>query len=187
MIYPQKLNSKKSNLILKIGVLMSVFIAILLIVINKLTTPRIPWAAIANGGIIYAWIVLFYSIRKNINIAGHVLLQTIAISILTIYIDYELKFKGWSIDIVVPILVIISNITMLVLTIVSHKEFIKYAIYQLLIVLFSLLPIILVTENMVQNKTLSIVASVISILNLGLSLILCAKDVKEAVIRKFHM
>ena len=79
MIYPQKLNSKKSNLILKIGVLMSVFIAILLIVINKLTTPRIPWAAIANGGIIYAWIVLFYSIRKNINIAGHVLLQTIAI------------------------------------------------------------------------------------------------------------
>ena len=187
MIYPQKLNSKKSNLILKIGVLMSVFIAILLIVINKLTTPRIPWAAIANGGIIYAWIVLFYSIRKNINMAGHVLLQTIAISLLTIYIDYELKFKGWSIDIVVPILVIISNITMLVLTIVSHKDFIKYAIYQLLIVLFSLLPIILVTENMVQNKTLSIVASVISILNLGLSLILCARDVKEAVIRKFHM
>ena len=187
MIYPQKLNSKKSNLILKIGVLMSVFIAILLIVINKLTTPRIPWAAIANGGIIYVWIVLFYSIRKNINMAGHVLLQTIAISLLTIYIDYELKFKGWSIDIVVPILVIISNITMLVLTIVSHKDFIKYAIYQLLIVLFSLLPIILVTENMVQNKTLSIVASVISILNLGLSLILCARDVKEAVIRKFHM
>lgn len=187
MIYPQKLNSKKSNLILKIGVLMSVFIAILLIVINKLTTPRIPWAAIANSGIIYAWIVLFYSIRKNINIAGHVLLQTIAISLLTIYIDYELKFKGWSIDIVVPILVIISNITMLVLTIVSHKDFIKYAIYQLLIVLFSVLPIILVTENMVQNKTLSIVASGISILNLGLSLILCARDVKEAVIRKFHM
>ena len=187
MIYPQKLNSKKSNLILKIGVLISVFIAILLIVINKLTTPRIPWAAIANGGIIYVWIVLFYSIRKNINMAGHVLLQTIAISLLTIYIDYELKFKGWSIDIVVPILVIISNITMLVLTIVSHKDFIKYAIYQLLIVLFSLLPIILVTENMVQNKTLSIVASVISILNLGLSLILCARDVKEAVIRKFHM
>ena len=166
---------------------MSVFIAILLIVINKLTTPRIPWAAIANGGIIYVWIVLFYSIRKNINMAGHVLLQTIAISLLTIYIDYELKFKGWSIDIVVPILVIISNITMLVLTIVSHKDFIKYAIYQLLIVLFSLLPIILVTENMVQNKTLSIVASGISILNLGLSLILCARDVKEAVIRKFHM
>ena len=187
MIYPQKLNSKKSNLILKIGVLLSVLIAILLVTINKLTTPKIPWAAIANGGIIYVWIVLFYSIRKNINMAGHVLLQTIAISLLTIYIDYELKFKGWSIDIVVPILVIISNITMLVLTIVSHKDFIKYAIYQLLIVLFSVLPIILVTENMVQNKTLSIVASGISILNLGLSLILCAIDVKEAVIRKFHM
>lgn len=187
MIYPQKLNSKKSNLILKLGLLISVLLAILLVVINKLTSPQIPWAAIANGGIIYVWIVLFYSIRKNINIAGHVLLQTIAISCFTVYIDYELRFRGWSIDIVVPILVIISNIAMLVLTIVSHKKFIKYAIYQLLIVLFSLVPIIFVTENMVQNKTLSIIANGISILNLGVSLVLCARDVKEVMIRKFHM
>ena len=69
MIYPQKLNSKKSNLILKLGVVLSVIVAILLVLINKLTTPQIPWAAITNGGIIYIWIVLFYSIRKNINIA----------------------------------------------------------------------------------------------------------------------
>ena len=34
----------------------------ILVIINKLTTPEIGWAAIANGGIIYVWIVLFYSI-----------------------------------------------------------------------------------------------------------------------------
>lgn len=73
--------------------------------------------------------VLFY--KKNINIAGHVLLQTIAISLLTVYIDFELQFKGWSINMVIPILVITSNIAMLILTIVSHKQFIKYVIYQL--------------------------------------------------------
>ena len=187
MIYPQKLNSKKNNLILKFGLLISVIVAILLVVINKLTTPQIPWSAIANGGIIYVWIVLFYSIKKNINIAGHVLLQTITISLLTVFIDHKLGFKAWSIDIAIPILVIISNITMFVLTIVSYKKFIKYAICQLIIVLFSVLPVIFVTENMVQNKVLSIIASGISVVNLGLSLILCARDVKDAVIRKFHM
>lgn len=187
MIYPQKLNSKKSNLILKLGVVLSVIVAILLVLINKLTTPQIPWAAITNGGIIYIWIVLFYSIRKNINIAGHVLLQTIAISLLTVYIDFELQFKGWSINMVIPILVITSNIAMLVLTIVSHKKFIKYVIYQLMILLFSFLPIIFITENMVQNKILSVIASGISIINLIISLALCTKDVKEVIIRKFHM
>ncbi len=187
MIYPQKLNSKKSNLIVKIGASISILVAILLIVINKLTSPHIPWAALANGGIVYLWIVLYYSIHKNINIAGHVLLHTVAISILTVYIDYELGFRGWSIDLAMPILIIISNITMLILTMVSYKKFIKYAIYQLMIVLFSMLPVLLITENMVQNKTLSMIASGISIFNLIISLILCTRDVKEAVIRKFHM
>ena len=187
MIYPQKLNSKKSDMILKISILISVLVAIVLVIINKLTTPKIPWAALANGGIIYIWITVFYSIRKNINIAGHVLLQTIAISSLMIFIDYELGFKGWSINIAIPILIMIANITMLVLTIVSYKKFIKYAIYQLIIVLFSMLPILFITENMVQNKILSIISIVISVLNLLLTLILCAKDMKEAIVRKLHM
>ena len=187
MIYPQKLNSRKSNLIIKLGLLVSAIVAIILVIINKLTTPEIGWAAIANGGIIYVWIVLFYSIKKRINIAGHVLLQTIIISILIVFIDYKLSFRMWSISIGIPNIVIISNITMFVLTIISHKKFIKYAIYQLTILIFSLLPIVFITENIVQNKVLCIVSIGISVLNLVLTLMLCAKDVREAVIRKFHM
>lgn len=187
MIYPQKLNSRKSDIILKIFILSSILIAIILIVINQLTTPKIPWAALANSGIIYVWVTVFYSVKKKINIAGHVLLQTIAISILTCYIDYKVGFRGWSMSIAIPILIMIANVTMLILTIVSYRKFIKYAIYQLVIVLFSMLPIILITENLVKNKTLSIIASGISIINLILTLLLCAKDVKEVVVRKFHM
>ena len=138
-------------------------------------------------GIIYIWITVFYSIKKNTNIAGHVLIQAIAISLLTIFIDYKLGFEKWSINIAIPIIIIIANITMLILTIVSYKKYIKYAIYQLIIVLFSMIPVILIGENILENKVLSIVASSISISNLILTLILSAKDVKEAVIRKFHI
>lgn len=187
MIYPEKVKAKKSDKIIKILIGASIGIAIILVLINKLATPNIPWAALANAGILYSWITVMYSIRKNVNIAGHVLLQTIALSILTVYIDYQLGFKGWSINIAIPIMIMIANITMLVLTIVSYKKYMKYAIYQLMIVLFSMLPVVLITENMVQNKTLSVIASCISILNFVLCLALCAKDVKETIIRKFHM
>ena len=161
--------------------------AIVLFILNKALTPQIPWAALTNAGIVYIWVTVLYAINKNINIAGHVLVQTIAISILSIYIDYMLGFRGWDINIAIPILIIISNITMLVLTIVSHKKYIKYAIYQLVIVIFSMIPVVLMHENYINNKVLTIVATGISILNLILTLTLCATDVKEAVIRKFHM
>ena len=187
MIYPKKLSSKKGDLVFKILLFSSVLLGIILFVINKLTTPNIPWATLTNAGIIYVWITVYYSIKKNINIAGHVLVQAIAISLLTVYIDYELGFEKWSINISVPIIIMIANVTMLVLTIVSHKKFIKYAIYQLIIVLFSMIPVILMSENIIENKVLSIIASGISILNLILTLFLCAKDVKAAIVRKFHI
>lgn len=186
MIYPEKIKAKKSDKIIKILISESLIMAFILLLINKLTTLTIPWAALANAGIVYTWIVVMYSIKKNINIAGHVLLQTIAISILAFYIDYTLGMKGWSINIAIPIIIMVANLTMLVLTIVSYKKYMKYAIYQLIIVLFSMLPVVLVTEHIVQHKALSMIATGISVLNFILCLALSAKDVKETIIRKFH-
>ena len=187
MLYPNKLNSKKSNLIVKISVGISVIIAILLVMINKLTTPQIHWAALANAGIIYIWITLIYSINKNTNIAAHVLLQMIAISILTIYIDYKTGLIGWSINLAIPIVIIIANISMLVLTMVSYKKYIRYAIYQLMVCIFSFIPVYFIYENLVGNKIMSYIAMGISVINFILTICLCAKDVWQAIIRKFHM
>lgn len=187
MIYPQKLSSKKGQKILNICLMISLVIAIILVIVNKFTTPNIHWAALTNCGIIYIWITVLYSIKRGTNIAGHVLLQTIAISAVMLYIDYRLGFQGWSINIAIPIILIIANITMLILTLVSYKKYIKYAIYQLFIVLMSLISIILITNNLIQMQVLNTAAMIISILNLAITLILCYKDIKEAIIRKIHM
>lgn len=187
MIYPQKINAHKSDFIIKIFILVSIIISIILLIINKLTTPKIPWAALTIAGQIYIWITVLYAINKNINIAGHVLIQTIAISLLTFYIDYSLNFKGWSLNIAIPIIIIIANLTMLILTIISHKKYIRYAIYQLIILLISVIPAILITEEIVKNPVLGEVATGISLLNLIITMALSAKDVKEAIIRKFHL
>ena len=161
-------------------------LAILLLIINRFTTPEIPWAAIANSGIIYAWVTVIYSIKKNINIAGHVVVQIMALSVLTAYVDYKLGWKTWSINIAIPIMIIVANITMFVLTIVSHKKYIKYVMYQFIIVIFSMLPIILIQENIIKSGILNIVSSGICFINFILCLVLCTKDIKEAIIRKFH-
>lgn len=187
MLYPQKLNRKKSDFIIKIMIGVSVGIAILLILINHLTTPNVHWAGLANAGIIYTWITVIYAINKNTNIAAHVLLQAIAISVLTMYIDYKTGIKGWAINLAIPIIIIIANVTMLVLTIVSYKKYICYSIYQLIICMLSLIPIFLVHENVVKNVIMSYVASGVSILNFVLTICLCARDVKEEIVRKFHM
>lgn len=188
MIYPEKINAKKSDLIIKLLLFFSILVAVILIIINRLTTLDVPWAALANAGIVYIWVVVIFCINRNrTNIAGHIFLQLIAVSLLTYYIDMRLGFKGWSISISIPIMIIISNITMYILTIISYKKFIRYAIYQLLIVLFSMVPIFFIIEQMLQITVLSVTAVGTSILNFLFSLILCAPAFKEVIIRKFDL
>lgn len=187
MIYPQKINSKKSDRIINALALVSIIIAIILVVINKLTTPDIPWSALANCGIIYTWITVIYSIKKGTNVAGHVLIQTILTSLVMLYIDKTIGFHGWSVYIGIPIALIVANVTMAILTIVSYKRYIKYAIYQLIIVIMSLTPIALIVQNIIEMNVLIRIVIDISTISLVISLFFCYKDMKEAIIRKFHM
>ena len=187
MLYPQKINARKTDLIIKIAIIISIFVGIGLVAINRFTTPNIRWAGYCNAGIIYVWITVIYALNKNINIASHLFIQMLALSALCVYIDFRLGFEAWSINLAIPIIVIIINIIMLILSIVSYNNFIRYAFFQLLIVIASMIPLFLVYENLVNDKTLSIVATSISEVNLLFSLIFHNKDIKEELIRKFHM
>lgn len=187
MIYPQKITSKKTDLIINLLFVFSVLVALILILINKLTSPEIHWAAIANCGIIYIWATVIYSIKRRSNIAGHVLIQTILTSLITIYIDTATGFRGWSIYIANPIILFVANITMLLLTAISYEKYIRYAIYQLIIVLLSLTPLWLIMGHVIELRMLNRIAVEVSILNLIVSLIFCSRDIKDAIIRKFHL
>ena len=187
MIYPQKINSKKGDKIVYSLIVTSVIIGLILFIINRLTTPQVHWAALANCGIIYTWLTVMYSIKKGTNIASHVLIQTILVSIVLLYIDKTIGYYGWSVYIGIPITLIVANVTMVVLTIISYKKYIKYAIYQLMIVLISLMPIVLVVKHIIEMKTLIRIAVDISVISLVISLVFGFRDIKEAMIRKLHM
>lgn len=187
MIYPQKINSKNTDKIIKVLIIASVVLGLILFLINRIFTPNVPWSPITNAGIVYIWITVINAIKKNTNIAAHVLLQMTIISLLLVYIDNKLNFLGWSVYIGIPIINIIANITMLVLSIVCYKKYSRYAMYQLIIVLLSMIPIFLALNGLIEFKILHIVAIIISLFNLSISLILSHTEILKTLICKFHI
>ena len=109
------------------------------------------------------------------------------VSLLIIAIDYFLGYKGWSINIAIPIVVIVANSTLMILTIVSRKRYIRYATYHMLTFLFSMIPLILLLSGMLENKVLTIVSSGIAGLSLLLTIILCGKAMWEETKKRLHM
>lgn len=187
MLYPNIINIKKSHIAIKILSSISVVLVVVCYVINKLLTPQIKWSFLVTLGIIYIWITVLYSIRKNLNIASHVLLQTIIGLVLTFLVDEIIGYRGWSINIGMPIIICIANMTMLVLTIVSRKKYFKYGMYQIILSTISILVIILLLSK-AKYRIISVsITSIITAITLILSIVLCGKDLKEKLYRIFHI
>ena len=187
MLYPQINDAKKAKKIFKTAIFISISVAVLLIVFNHFTNPKIRWAEFLDIGIIYVWITVKYALSKNINIASNLFVQLIVLSAIFIYLDSRMGFNGWSVSIAVPILIIITNVTMLVLSIVSYNNYMRYSYFQLLIVVTSFIPIFLINENIIYNKNLTIIATSISGLNFLISLIFHFRDLKSEVSRRLHI
>ena len=187
MLYPQKLSSKKSDLMIIIAILISVAVGGILILINHFATPCVHWAGLANAGILYIWVNVLYAINHNTNIASYVLLETFAISFLTSYIDYKTGNHGWAMSLAIPIVLIVANITMLVLTLVSHKKYIRYAVFQLVICFLSMLPLYFILQGLVRFRVLGFVSMGVSVVNFLVTVCLCARDIKDTLVRKFHL
>lgn len=188
-LYPKIRNVKRGNIAIKIMALVSLFIALACTIVNFCTSTKYLWCLIVMVGIIYSWITVMYSVHRNINIASNVVLQTIAISALTLCIDYILDYKGWAINLAIPIIIMVANVTIFVLTLVSLRRYYKYAIYQLIISALSFIPLIIsVTfDGIITRPIFTIISSSIATFTFIMSLILCGKNIVEELDRRLHM
>ena len=186
-LYPNIINIKTSDVVINILSIISEVICILSVILNAVFTPDFKWSFIVILGIIYSWITVMYSIKKTVNIASHVLLQTFIDSIVVILLDIIIGYKGWSIAIAWPIIICTENITMLVLTIVTRKKYFKYAIYQIMLfALNTFLITIIVINNPHRILPISLTA-ITSVVTLVLAIELCGKELKEELKRFFHV
>ena len=188
-LYPKIRNVKRGNIAIKIMAIVSIVIALTCTIVNLCTSTRYLWCLIVMVGIIYSWITVIYSVHRNINIASNVVLQTIAISALTLCIDYILGYQGWAINLAIPIIIIVANVTILVLTIVSVRRYYKYAIYELILSVLSFIPLIILLafDGIITRPIFTIIASSIAAFTLVMSLILCGRNIVEELDRRLHM
>ncbi len=188
-LYPKVRNVKKANLARIIMVIISIVIILATIIVNLCTSTRYLWCLIVIAGIIYAWITVMYSIHRNVNIGSSVTLQFIIISLLSIVIDLIFDHKGWAVNIAIPIIIIIVNVTMLVLTLCSINRYYKYAIYQLIIFVFSMIPLVIyfAFDAIITMPILTIISSSITVFTFIMSLILCGKNIVGELDRRLHM
>ena len=188
-LYPKVRNIEKEHLAVKLMLFISLLIMIICFIVNICTSTKYLWCLIVGVGIIYSWFTAIYSLNRNINIASNVMIHSILVSILVLCIDFIIGYKGWAINYAIPIIIGIANITILILTIVSVHKYYKYAIYQLIIFILSMIPMIIfiTSKDIIIKPIFTIISSIITIFTFVTSLILCGESIVQELDRRLHM
>ncbi len=187
ILYPEISNIKKSNLLIKMLLLGSIILGIILLILNMFFGQKYHWAYLSIAGIIYTWITVLTAIKKDVNIATHVMLQVIAAFIITVIIDLCIGYKGWSIKLAFPIITLVANTIILLLSLITKKKYLKYIIYQSMIFFVSAFIAITTILNGNYKNALVITSSFTSIIALIITILICRSNLDEQMGRRFHL
>lgn len=185
--YPAiEVNLHKYNIVKRLFMFVSILSAVGSVITNYLTYNGVMWSLITISAIIYFWTIMRYSIKRNRNIASHILVQLICISILTVVMDYSIGYSGWSVNNVIPEIIILANVAVLILVFVNRMYWHTYVINQIVIAICGLIPGILLLCGLITVIMPTVIATATSFLVLVIMIIFGDKTIKSELKRRFH-
>jgi len=187
MVYPKiEVDPHKYNIIKRLFIFISVLSAAGSVITNYLTYNGVIWSAITIAVIIYFWVVMTYSIKRNINFASHILIQILCVSAITVIMDNSIGYVGWSVNHVIPEIMIIANVAVLILVFVNRMYWYTYVLNQIVIAVCGLIPGVLYMCGVIDVPLPTIMATATSFIVLIVMIIFGDKTIKSELKRRFH-
>lgn len=189
-LYPRyNVEEKKSNLVLRILLFISIVTILIVVVINLLTyrSSKSLWSIYVILGVVYAWILLRYTILSRRNIAGRLLVQMLATSAVVIGIEKVSNSSGWALDYVVPFICIATTQAIVIILISKKMRYNDYLLYLFVAILISFVPMILYWSDVVQVLWPSITAAGLAIITILGMIFFADRATKDELKKRFHL
>lgn len=187
-MYPLvEFNNQKFKLLIRIFIFISIILCAGLFTINLATYNGVWWSLICGGAIAYFWITVRYSIHNNTNSAAKILVQTIGGMGLCLLIDMVIGYQGWSINYVIPSIILVAYFAIVILMIVNFMNWQSYILFQITLVIFSLILMVLYFFRIITNPVLCYVTAAITLVIFIGTVVFGDKKAKTELIRRFHI
>ncbi|MBP3926606.1 MAG: MFS transporter [Clostridium sp.] len=145
------------------------------------------WSFLTIGAIAYVALIVRYSLMRKASLAGNLLRHSVGIQILLIIFDWLNGFAGWSVNYVIPSLILFDVTAIIFLILVNRMNWQSYFMYQLAVTVLSFIPLLLWAVGLVTRPFMSIIAVIISVAVLAVTMLLGDRSVKTELKRRFHL
>ena len=187
-MYPNvRTMTRRLALLSRIYLFVAILVEALLIYLNVLSDSEMFWSAIPGLAMLYGYLVLRYAILGKSGYKGKIIVLTLIAILMVVAIDFVVGYRGWSVNYALPSAILLVYAGILVLMCINRRNWQSYMMWQIFMILCSVVPLVLYAVGIVTAPLLALLAFAFSTaLFLG-TLIIGDRRARTELRRRFHV
>lgn len=187
-MYPNvRTMTRRLALLSRIYLFVAILVEALLIYLNVLSDSGMFWSAIPGLAMLYGYLVLRYAILGKSGYKGKIIVLTLIAILMVVAIDLVVGYRGWSVNYALPSAILLVDAGILILMCINRRNWQSYMMWQIFMILCSVVPLVLYAVGIVTAPILAVLAFAFSAaLFLG-TLIIGDRRARTELRRRFHV
>lgn len=187
-MYPNvRTMTRRLALLSRIYLFVAILVEALLIYLNVLSDSEMFWSAIPGLAMLYGYLVLRYAILGKSGYKGKIIVLTLIAILMVVAIDFVMGYRGWSVNYALPSAILLVDAGILILMCINRRNWQSYMMWQIFMILCSVVPLVLYAVGIVTAPILALLAFAFSAaLFLG-TLIIGDRRARTELRRRFHV
>ena len=159
-MYPNvRTMTRRLALLSRIYLFVAILVEALLIYLNVLSDSEMFWSAIPGLAMLYGYLVLRYAILGKSGYKGKIIVLTLIAILMVVAIDFVVGYRGWSVNYALPSAILLVDAGILVLMCINRRNWQSYMMWQIFMILCSVVPLVLYAVGIVTAPILAVLLS----------------------------
>ena len=186
-VYPRVPPAYERHLAIRIMVFFSIVSIVVSFVVYSIFPSDINWPMLVVFGLLSMWLSLILVIRKRNNLTKNIMWQVTIVSALSVFWDWRIGWRGWSLDYLIPFACVTAMLVMYITAKIMKLSVRDYITYFFLAGLFGFIPVLFILFRWVKDVHPSIISVAGSIICLSAILIFQGENIKSELNKRMHI
>lgn len=187
-MYPDvRVKRRKMILLSKIYLFVAIVVEAFLIVVNHYGEFETAWSLMTGLALIYGYLVIRFAILGKTGYIFKTIVLTVMAILVLVAIDFLSGYRGWSVRYVFPAAIIAVDAVILILMIVNRRNWQSYIMWQIFMILCSIVPMVLYLIGVIAVPYLALAALGTSVFLFLGTMLIGDRKARVELKRRFHI
>jgi len=187
-MYPDaRMKTQKMKFATRLYLFCALVVEFFLIVIDFNGDNQVHWSVLVGLGLLYVYTVLRYAVLGKSGYRAKTIVLVLLAVLITVAVDFITGYRGWSVDYVASGGILLVDVIIISLMIWNRRNWQSYLMWQIAMILFSLIPAILYLIGLERNFIMAFLPLIVSVFLFIGTLMIGGRRAGQELYRRFHI